>query len=309
MAALEDYTLLTIRDQLAREFGMDTGVAEQKTLLDDKINQAYHWIVRRRQNWPWLETELVVNIQPAITGTAQFWLGSVGISLAAGSIQPRFIVQNGDVAGDLIDGYMLVGTAAPTGTLDAQFLAGTSAGTLLSYTAARGYYQLPTDFSRINTLHTTDQPLRDISYAHPHTYEKIRRRLIPINLGSPLIYTVVPDPLKSDGNMYLSVYPYPTERQTLRGSYFRDPQNLSADADIPLIPRKNRLVLFYFAALYIAVKMKRHDTVVKHYQGLSLQSLQDMLAEYQFSDDLDVAFQNRIDPFSGSQPLDLPITE
>lgn len=109
----------------------------------------------------------------------------------------------------------------------------------------------------------------------------------PLDFGSPFIYTVVPDPLKKNEKLYLSLYPYPTERQTLRGIYYKDVQNLELLTDIPVIPRKNRLVLFHVAAWMISQKLKHDSATIQQYQVQAGESLERMAQEYELSDDLD----------------------
>lgn len=294
MAQLQDYNLLRIAGELAVEFGLDVSDVNDLVLLNFKINAAQNWIVRRRQNWPWLLAELVIDVQPKTTGSGEFKLGTVAVSMqgaASGAVTLRHIVHEASVAGNLVQGYLVAsrGGGAGSGThiLDAQFLAGTTAGSVFGFTSVLGFYELPGDFSRMYRLHTSDLPDRVLEFAPPATFERIRRTMSPLDFGFPFIYSIVPDPLKKSEKLYLTLYPYPTERQTLRGLYYRDVQNLETDRDVPIIPRKNRLVLIHVAAWMISQKLKHDPATVEQYQIQAAESLERMAQEYELSDDLD----------------------
>lgn len=60
--ALEDYDLISLRERLAEEFGIDLSIAENKVTIDKRINDAIAWIMNRRKNWPWSERDTSIDV-------------------------------------------------------------------------------------------------------------------------------------------------------------------------------------------------------------------------------------------------------
>jgi len=60
--ALEDYTLKSIRERLADDFGIDLSKQNNVIALDKKINDGIAWISNRRKNWPHLERDTSINV-------------------------------------------------------------------------------------------------------------------------------------------------------------------------------------------------------------------------------------------------------
>jgi hypothetical protein len=313
VAQLQDYTLLTLRDRLAVEFGLSNTVgSDDAVFIDNKINQAMHWIVRARPSWHWLRRELVINVPASRTGSGVFVQGSVGVSMkAGGSIPARWVLQQGSAQGDIYDGYLVVGAMDPLGTLDAQFIEGTTAGTTLNWTAAQAYFQLPNDFGRMEKLHTREVNDQELVYAHPPVFEQIRRAQIPY--GTPYVYTVVPDPVTTTTgpltrNQYMLLYPYPVDLQTIRGFYFAEPHDLVDDGDIPIIPRHNRQVLFHVAAWLISQQKRYEPNVTSMYDRLQREGLTRMLEEANsFEEDPDKLYTAQ-DALFLDADFDFPIT-
>lgn len=93
-------TLSELRTRIARHTGMDPDDADNSTMLDDFINEAYQDLVRRA-NWRWLLTEgTFSSIAPlsagtiAVSGTAVTGTGTAFVSASVGGY--IHIQDNGD---------------------------------------------------------------------------------------------------------------------------------------------------------------------------------------------------------------------
>ena len=122
---LEDYTLGSLRQRLAEEYGIDTSIASNASIIDKRINDAISWIVNRRKNWPWQEknAEIFVGdtssrVSATRYGSAIFTLGSVSAQYAIWSggniIYPRELI---DFNGQGDSGIMVTSYAGTTITL------------------------------------------------------------------------------------------------------------------------------------------------------------------------------------------------
>lgn len=319
MAALEDYQLSEIRSEVAAEFGMDA--TNDATIINYKINQALQWIVRRRERWPWLEASTVLTVLPSVNvatlgsfvlGANTFGIDSQYTDIFGTGDPRRFYLEPGSIGGNLVGPGYLVSTLGADSNhlvLDGQFLEGTTAGSKYTFTVGRAFYALPSDMSRILSVHTSDDITRPLVYADPTVFEKYRRRFELLAVGSPLIYTVVPDPIgNSKETLWLGVYPVPSDRQNLHIQYYREVQNLTADTDVPVMPVKHRPVLTLAAFWFMAQKRKMDPQTIVFYRDQAVEAMISMLKEYDYSAD---PTENEVRkwgvPFE--MELDLPIVE
>lgn len=153
------------------------------------------------------------------------------------------------------------------------------------FSVAQSYFELPVDYIRNSTMHIDEMiDENTVIYRDPTTFmrEVYRDRLMT---GIDRIYTVVPDPLRLSSNKFVAVYPYMTERHTLFLNYFGDAPKLIADADEPVVPRSDRLVVLYAASWLVAQWQKDND-LVSYYRDIAYSELERMTVEHQFSDDV-----------------------
>jgi hypothetical protein len=288
--AFQDYTLANLRDELKVEFGLSTA---DNARVVRKVNDAQKWIIRKRNGlWPWQVKELVINVPSKKTGTANFTQDSATVTWVSGTPKPdvptadREIISQESVSTDLTEGYMITAFSDPTITIDANYTGTTS--TPGNYTVVKGYFQLPDDFQRMLSVYDMSLQRGRIIQRSAREFEEIRRDQ-RLAVGTERVYAVTKDPFP-EGNvnfsdrLYLGVYPYIGERKTLRGIYVADVQDMTADGDVPLIPRNNREVIFWVAAWQLALSLKE-TAQAEAYKGLADEALQDMLREYELAVD------------------------
>lgn len=304
----QEYTLASLREELKQEFGLDS---DENAIVARKINDAHKWIVLKRNGlWPWQQKELVIDVQPMRTGTANFTQGSATATWVSGSkpIDPttssgREILSAGQAPGDITVGFLVRDFADPTITLDSQFVGSTIAGQAFSVVV--GYYRLPDDYQRMLSLFDISLNKRILPRT-PEQFDEIRyyRNIIA---GIDAIYTVTKDPFPESNaawspNLFLSIYPYPGDRKTIRGRYVADVQDLVADGDVPLLPRNHRHVIFWIAAWQLAMKYKEVSQI-REYRNTADEFLQELLTQYGL--EADDAWANRF-PDTGIAPPLLP---
>lgn len=101
--ALEDYSLYSLRNRVAEEFGIDLSVALNVNRIDKRINDAISWVVNRRKNWPWLEKDTAINVGEPSTSPVDVRYGAAIFSLAQNQGVYSSFTQTPIVARELID--------------------------------------------------------------------------------------------------------------------------------------------------------------------------------------------------------------
>lgn len=281
--ALTDYTLLQLRTRVADDFGVDVGITAVKNIVDAKINDAIQWIVRRKQNWPWMRKPAVVNVDAAVTETGDFTKAGVTVANVTSPVGVARDILTTDTSGTLpATGWMISAADATSYTLDAQYLAATEA--TKSFRIVKGIFQLPTDFLRMEKV------LIDESLPNPRTLyltpDRFEKKILTENLVGvrDRVFTVKADPLLTDDRKYLFIYPYYSAVSVIRYFYWFDPQALSADGDIPIIPRVNRMVLLHAAEWMFAVAREDSEKAT-FYRDMALDGLERMTEHYELTDD------------------------
>jgi len=271
---LESYTLGTLREQIRREFGVtDTGATND--MIDAKINQAQAWIVGRR-DWTWLRKTYNIDASAALIGSADVIQGSRNILLdeAISSVaQVRDIISVSSSSGDQTDGYMIESMDGATATVDSQYKGSTSSG--VSVRLSKGYFELPEDFLRGESLVCIDQfgETRPV-YRAAKEFDFIRRNTLGLRMRK-YIYTVMKDPLNESDNSFLAVYPYIGSLTSLQFNYTRTPQKLVDSQDKSIIPVNDRIALFYAGAWFYAQSIG--NAQFQFYRDSNRLKIEDML--------------------------------
>lgn len=276
MAVFDDYTLASIRSELKDEFGGDdTGDVNAK--IDQKINQAVDWIVRRRQNWPWLKKEHVIDVASSTNGTGDFTQGSRTVENVTGLPVKRDILLMGEVEGNGTTGYLITNVSGTTVTLDKQYRGTTEVGKI--FTLQKYLFALPVDYIRLARISRLDSLLSDrMVYKRTSQFDHIRNSEGMVNIYDT-VFTVRKDQLNETALRYLAIYPYVGRLTTFDITYWAKPLKLVEDDDIPVIPATDRMCLFYFAAWFYAQSIGDDRSLM--YRDQALQALNDMLAEFE----------------------------
>ncbi len=281
---LEDYDFASLRDRLLEEFAIDQTDTATKIIINKRINDAQSWLVRRRPNWPWMKKKGVFDSIVASSGTCDVTLGTNTFTNVTGITPiPRSTISL-EISGTTpTTGHLVVSFGGGTAVVDAQYLATTAVG--VAVRLVQGMFQLPDDFLRMDGpplimgAYPTSTELR---YQDPELFQRNEYRQTPALLNN-LRYTVTRDPLDLEEFKYLLIYPYIADTRVIRYQYHRDVPELVGDSDLPIVPRGDRMVLWYAAAWFVA-QWKGAETA-SMYRDQAMEGIQRMLNEYEFVDD------------------------
>lgn len=124
-------------------------------------------------------------------------------------------------------------------------------------------------FAKMRPADTESYELREVKVANPE--EWVTNRADPeldsdIPTGKPIRYYLWRNRIYWD--------PIPDDAYTYRLYYWRGPNLLSADGDLPLMPQEHRGVLVYGALMHL--KLRANDTLWRDYKTLYDELLQQM---------------------------------
>lgn len=281
---LEDWTLGTLLRQVREEFGL----ADQEDInrkITDKVNQAIGWLVARKQSWPWMRTEFVLDVKQSSTGVGSFTKGSLGVVLTSGSIELRDVVLVSDSPTDATSGYLVTDSSSINLTLQSQYRGETVAGA--AFQIQKGFFRLPDDFIRlVGTSDLSAINVSSLKYTPPAQFDILKRER---NVSSLVqrYYTVKPDPIGLDGNFYLAVFPYMASLSTLQGEYFRIPPKLQNNADRPIVSRQDSTILLYVAFWLFSISESSDRSSIYESQAITL--IEAASKEYNLSSDLNTS--------------------
>ena len=196
---------------------------------------------------------------------------------------PRSIITLEASGNKPTTGHLVVSYTPTTAVIDAQYLGTTAAATACRLVQAM--YQLPDDFLRMDGpplimgAYPTSTEMR---YQDPELFYRNMYRQTPALLNN-IRYTVTRDPIDTEERKYLLVYPYVADQSVIRYQYHRDCPQLVDDADVPIIPRSDRMALWYAAAWFVA--QWRGAETLTMYRDQALASIEQMATEYELVDD------------------------
>lgn len=292
---LDEYTFGSLISRIRSEFG-ETDNPDTNEVIGNKINGALLWICKRRK-WPFMRKELAVDVGDSTTVMATINRGSNVLSLVAPAVTPQvrdwFTPGNTTDSGG--DGYMI----SAVGPTDTFYLASQYRGVSLVASSAgiqKGTFELPADFARMEGRLKQSDPLGigDMTYVSPVSFRDYMRSFRAFALRER-IYTVQSDPLGLTNKYYLCVYPFISTLLTLHGGYWRVPQQMTSNSDIPIIPPEHRDVIFYFACWFYAQSKGTVETVTL-YQQQAMETLKLM------SDSVDMVDEEENMSVSSSDP-------
>lgn len=228
-------TYLQIRQRIAELMGQsstDTTPDANATMQDKLkawVNDRYKALAGK-ESWNWLIKDFIVQtVEEITTGTVTATTDSTTITFTSGpaaSVTGYFIQFS-----DTDDWYEIEShtAAATTAVLTKAFLGTTSSS--LTYILRKVYYALPSDTGKILNV----RQARTKGALH---YLPIRQLdlMVPdrTHTGTPEIYTIAG--VDSDRLYKMELYPVPNEKMNIQGRYYRVVSDLSADADIPILP-------------------------------------------------------------------------
>lgn len=232
--------------RIAEETGLSaTGDA---TKIKSWVNESYRFLAGMRE-WSWMFTPGIIQTTPDITTlTASVVSGGTTVTLSstyASSLATDYWIQFS--ATD--DWYNITAHTAGTDelTIDPGYApsAALVAGTC---TIRRKYYSLATDADRIIDMYqaVTDQKL---VYVDPREMDRVLAD--PTANSSPNSYTLLG--FDSAGSWRARFYPISDDTMNIHYNYYKRITDLSADADLPVLPAK-----WHQAIIFVALSMFGH---------------------------------------------------
>ena len=243
------YNLTELTQRVMAEFGI-VDDAEQKTFIEQKINEAQLFICRSRKNWDWQQKEHVIDVPDKTSVTLSVANGSAEAVLVSGTVEAGKILVPSPGSGGAL-GFTIKSFTGGVVLLDRQWDGAT--GTVeLSLMA--GYLPLPEDFIKIITSHQVANLHGDVfKFYDIQRFMQIRNEA-NIGVGFTHIYTILGDPTgQSVSARYMGVFPYLETQTSIHFTYSRIPPLLVEGSDEPIIPLMDRPVLLYGAMWLVAV--------------------------------------------------------
>jgi hypothetical protein len=228
-------SFLVLQQELAAQVGLDQTVSSQATLLKRWLNNAQQVILRSFE-WPFLRspTSLVIQtVADITTGTVATTSGSTTITFSSAptvSVTGRYIQTSSSNDWYRITSHTAASTSA---TLEIAAITTAAAAT---YTVRKVYYSTSTSVDRIIQIYQDVLP-----YQLTETTKEYFQSFNPgfLSSGTPRMYCMAGiDSSAGSGTPQFILWPTPDAVINLRIDYFMTATDMSADADVSVIPAK-----------------------------------------------------------------------
>lgn len=231
-------TFLVLQQELAAQCGLDQTVSSQATLLKRWLNNAQQTILRAFE-WPFNRavTQLVIQTAPDYaTGTVATTAGSTSITFSVAptdvngnniSVANRFIQTSSSK-----DWYQI--TAHTSGTMTATIeIAAIYTAAAATLTIRKVFYSTSSAVDRIIQVFQDILPYQLIETT-PEFFQSFNPGFL--STGTPRMYLTAG--LDSSGFPQFRLWPNPDAVINLRVDYLKTATDMSADADVSVIPAK-----------------------------------------------------------------------
>jgi|SRR5882724_8061275 len=228
-------TFLTLQQELAAQVGLDQTVSSQATLLKRWLNNAQQ-VVLRAFEWPFLRspTPLVIQtVTDITTGTVATIAGNTTITFSSAptvSVANRFIQTS---SGN--DWYKITAHTANVTTATIE-IGAISTNSTATYTVRKFYYSTSSSVDRIIQIFQDTLPYQLIETT-PEYFQSFNPGFL--SSGTPRIYCMAGiDSSAGAGVPQFRLWPNPDAVLNLRIDYLTVATDMSADADVSVIPAK-----------------------------------------------------------------------
>lgn len=234
-------SFLTLQQELAAQCGLDQTVSNQATLLKRWINNSQQ-IILRSFEWPFLRspTPLVVQTVPDITsGTVATTAGSTSITFSTTpkdvngnnvSVNGSYIQTSSSKDFYKITAHTLGATAATIG------IAAINTASAATYLVRKYYYSTSTNVDRIIQIYQDVLPYQLLETT-PEYFQSYNPGFL--SSGTPRLYCPAGiDSSSGTGTVQFRLWPTPDAVINLQIDYYTVATDMSADADISVIPAK-----------------------------------------------------------------------
>lgn len=294
-------SFLTLQQELGAQCGLDYTQTPQATLLKRWLNNSQQ-IILRAFEWPFLRspTPLVIQTVPDITaGTVTTTAASTTLTFSIAPVDSNG--SNVSVANRYIqtssskDWYKI--TAHTSGTTTATLeIAAITTGSALTYTVRKVYYGTSTSVDRIIQIYQDILP-----YQLLETTKEYFQSFNPGFLSSaatPEMYCMAGiDSSSGAGTPQFILWPTPSSVINFRIDYYTVATDMSADADISVIPAKWHTTVLLEGACAQAFRYLDDSRYADSYTAFH-QMIEEMKTEYENS-----LHRHRIMTSSDNQPV------
>ena len=247
-------TFLVLQQELAAQCGLNQTVSSQATLLKRWLNNSQQMILRSFE-WPFNRSivPLVVQTVPDYaTGTVATTAGNTSITF---SVAPTDVNGNNvSVANRFIqtsssdDWYRI--TAHTSGTTSATLeIAAIYTATAATLTIRKMFYSTDSTVDRIMQVFQDVLPYQLLETS-PEFFQAFNPGFL--STGTPRMY--MPSGLDSSGYPQFRLWPNPDAVINLRIEYQKTATDMSADADVSVIPAKWHTTILVTGALWQAYR-------------------------------------------------------
>lgn len=228
-------SFLTLQQELGAQVGLDQTISSQATLLKRWLNNSQQMILRAFE-WPFLRspTPLVIQtVTDITTGTVATTSGSTTVTFSSAptvSVANRYIQTSSSN-----DWYRITAhtAASTTATLEIGAITTASAAT---YTVRKFYYSTSSSVDRIIQVFQDVLPYQ-LQETTPEYFQSFNPGFLAT--GTPRIYCMAGiDSSAGSGVPQFRLWPNPDAVVNLRIDYLMTATDMSADADISVIPAK-----------------------------------------------------------------------
>ncbi len=278
-------TFVTLRQELGAQCGLDDTISSQSTLLKRWINNAQQ-IILRSFEWPFLRspTPLVIQTVPDVTtGTVATTQGSTSITF---STAPKDSNSN-NIS---LTGFFIQTSSSKDFYKITAHTSGTTAGTIeigaintsatATYLARKFYYSTSSNVDRIIQVFQDVLPYQLLETT-PEYFQSYNPGFL--STGTPRLYCPAGvDSSAGSGVVQFRLWPTPDAVINLRIDYYTVATDLSADADVSVIPAKwhtTTLLEGAKAQAYSFLDDSRYGGAVQLFNAL----IEEMKTEYENS--------------------------
>lgn len=269
-------TFLALQQDLAGQCGLDQTDSNDATLLKRWINKGQQKILRAFE-WPFnrASTPLVVQtVTDYTTGTVATVSGSTTVTFSAtiaASKTGQYLQTSSSN-----DWYKITAHTAGTATATLE-IGATTAATAATYTIRKFFYSTDSTVSQIIQINQSILPYQ-LSESSPEYFQSFNPGFL--SSGSPRIY--MPAGVDSNGYPQFRLWPNPDAVINLYVDYLKTATDLSADADVSVIPAK-----WHTSVLLEAAKIEAYEFLDDTRQALVIKqfadSIEEMKTEYETS--------------------------
>lgn len=228
-------SFLTLQQELAAQAGLDQTVSAQATLLKRWLNNSQQMILRSFE-WPFLRspTPLVVQtVTDYTTGTVATTVGSTTITFSNAPTTSKTGQYIQFV--DSKDWYKITAHTASSTTATIE-IGAINANTAATFTVRKFYYSTSTNVDRIIQIFQDVLPYQLIETT-PEYFQSFNPGFL--SSGTPRLYCMAGiDASTGAGTPQFRLWPSPDAVINLRIDYYTVATDMSADADISVIPAK-----------------------------------------------------------------------